>query len=739
MIESAITYTGQRVEESASVHQHHRAPTRKFSLAVLAKRSCGVLLGAAALMMVHLDVVAQEGSLGENGASIQVQRRIDEIIVTAQKREQPLQTVAAAVTALDRDFIEKSGIKDVADAGLFAPGTVVSTNGTSGRVYIRGVGNNLDFLGSQGAVAVHVDGVYQSRQWGVFYDFIDVERIEILRGPQGTLYGRNATGGVINIISAAPTEDLSTSASIAVGSFDELKLSAMTSSSLTDGVLGRLAISRKTRDGYTENLFPGSRDLGDEDLVAARGELEISTSERFELRLIGQYFTRDTAGTAIVPTVDGLAAALGAQSNIDPFKVRHNSDLFFEADSRGLTAIAKWRLGQSLTVESVSAFGDNVVHYHLDTDGTEVDAVSFRNREDHQQWSQELRLYDDANESQWSWQAGLFYLGEDTSDTGVVFLPALDTDIPVGGAIDVEAFAVFAQATRKLSEKHGVTFGLRYNTERKTMNSPVYGDDSARWKDWTPHVALEYALSDDAFFYTSITKGFKSGGYNVLGGGEQVGPEQVWSFEAGSKTNWLDDRLRVNGVLYYSRYDDQQVNTFTGAGLARIDNAAKSTVYGVELEAYATPTAASELGVSLSYLHAVFDEYLAADPFLGAIDLAGSRLSHAPRFSATFSADYALPLKIRGTMTAHVDYAWQDGVKYDVFDNASTSQGAYGVVNTGIWYTGVNGNWKMGLWIRNVADTVYFTSHAKLNFTPDGTVSFTGRPRTYGVELSFDY
>ncbi len=697
------------------------------------------LLIAIILLLINGKVSGQQGPVGGLKSSFDPDKGFDEIIVTAQKIEQPLQQVAASVTALSEEFIENAGIKDVSSLGLYTPGMVVSTNGTSGRIYIRGIGNNLDFLGSQGAIAVHVDGVYQARQWGVFYDFVDVERIEVLRGPQGTIYGRNATGGAINIISAAPTKELAANATISVGNFDQLNLKGFVSSSLADNVSGRLAVSRKSHDGYTDNLVPGSKNPDDEDLVTARGEVEISSGENFELRFLGQYFSRDVEGPAIVPTVDGLAATLGAQSNTDPFKVSQNTDIFFEADSHGLTAIATWSFNNGLSLQSITAQGKNVVNYHLDTDGTEVDAVHFENREDHEQFSQELRLYNDKSESRWAWQAGLYYLDEDTSDTGVVFLPAFGFDIPVAGDIDVEAIAVFAQGTYEITTGIGLTAGLRYNNESKKMTSPIFADDRAKWKDWTPHVSLQYQLNTDVFIYASITKGFKSGGYNVLGGGEKVGPEDVWSYEVGSKIDWLENRLRLNGAIFYSRYDDQQVNTFTGAGLARIDNAAKSTIYGAELEVFAMPTSTMNVGVTASYLNASFDQYLAADPFLGAVDLAGSRLSHAPRYSMTFFADHTQPLASQASISTHLDYVWQDEVKYDVFDNPSTNQGAYGVVNASVWYTNAKRNWKLGLWIKNVADKVYFTSHAKLNFTPEGTLSWTGDPRTYGLELSFDY
>lgn len=702
-------------------------------------RQCGEFLSVVILLALTVEVGAKEANMDRKSRPPESRDRLDEIIVTAQKREQPIQRVAASVTALSGEFAARAGINDVADLGLYTPGMVVTTNGTSGRVYIRGIGNNLDFLGSQGAVAVHVDGVYQSRQWGVFYDFIDVDRIEVLRGPQGTLYGRNATGGAINVISAAPTGDLSARASVSVGNFDELNLKATLSSALSDEIMGRISISRKSREGFTDNLTPGFGYLDDEDLISVRGELQASPSDNLKLRLLGHYLSRDTEGLAIVPTVDGLAASLGARSNTDPFKVRHNTDPFFEADNYGLTAIATWSIKADLALESISAYGENTVDYRLDTDGTEVDAVRFDNREDHEQFSQELRLYSDAPDSQWTWQTGLFYLRENTSDTGIVFLPALGFDIPVGGEVDVDAFAVFTQGTYQFASKFGLTLGVRYNTETKTMISPVFVDDQTSWQDWTPHISLAYQLNDDAFFYASITKGFKSGGYNVLAGGERVDPEYVWNYELGSKTDWFDNRLGLNAALFYSRYDDQQVNTFTGAGLARIDNAAKSTIYGVELEAFARPTARTDIGTTVSYLNSEFDQYLAADPFLGAVNLSGSRLSNAPKYSVTFSGAYTLPLESKAAITTHVDYLWQDDVKYDVFDNASTNQSAYGIANMGIWYSGPKRNWKIGFWIRNLADKEYFISHTKLNFTPDGTVSWTGEPRTYGLELTFEY
>lgn len=708
----------------------HQSTTARDVLLWLSAITCGMLAGAS---------FAQAIDSGSGSGRSMALPQLEEIIVTAQKRRQPIQSVAVAVSAWTGDWIETAGIENLMDLALYAPGVVVSNNSSAGRIYVRGIGNNLDFLGSQGAVALHIDGVFQARPWVAYYDFIDVERIEVLRGPQGTLYGRNATGGAINIISAAPSNDFTAAAKLSIGNYDAVDFSGTVSSAVTDTVAARLSITRNTRDAFTENLQPGRQDMNDEDMWALRGALRLASSENLDLQLLGHYLSRENTGQAVVPTTDGLAAQLGARSNANPFAVSHNTDSFFHARNCAATALATLRIGDGLALESITAYAQNAVSELIDTDGTEIDAISFRNREDHQQFSQELRLQGTSVGERLEWQAGLYYLDENTSDTGVVFIPAAGFDVPVGGRTDNTASAVFAQLTYALGDRLSITSGLRYSNEKIRSSSGIAGGDESTWNDWTPHISLEYQPSENAFFYASITKGFKSGGYNVLGTGESFAPENVWSYEIGNKIDWFQDRLRLNSSIFYSRYEDQQVNTFTGAGLAGIDNAAKSTIFGAEAEAFAVPAAGLEIGASLSYLDAEFDEYLAADPFLGVVDLAGVRMSNAPEFSATVFVDYSLRTSVRAVFDLHVDYVWQDDVKYDVFDNSTTSQSAFGLLNASIAYEAPDKNWKLRLWARNITDESYFTSHAKLNFTPTGIVSFTGKPRTFGLELSYTY
>jgi iron complex outermembrane receptor protein len=536
-----------------------------------------------------------------------------------------------------------------------------------------------------------------------------------------------------------PTEEFTARTTVSVGNYDALNFGATVSSTITDGLEGRLTVSRKTRDGYADNLFPGSNKLDDDQLWMARGELSAKPNDDIEIRLLGHYLLRDAEGPAVVPSTDGFAASLGARSNTDPFVVSHNVDTFFDVENSGVTAIATWTIRDHLMLESISAYAENSISYHLDSDGTELDVVSFRNDEDHRQHSQELRLLGDARDSGFEWQSGLYYLSEETTDVGVVLIPVSNAIIPVSASIQVDAFAVFVQGTYPIGNQWGITAGLRYNTETKKMFRPAALTEQASWNDWTPHIALEYRVGEELFAYASITKGFKSGGYNALGTGEVVGPENVWSYEIGSKSELLDRRLRVNSAAFYARYKDQQVNTFLGTGLARIDNVAESTIKGVELEILAALTRELDVGVTLSYLDAEFDSFVAADPFLGAVDLAGSRMSNAPEYSFSLIADYTLPIGQQSEIIAHADYLWQDDVKYDVFDDPTTTQKAYGILNASISYARANQRWKLGVWVRNLTDKVYFTSHAKLNFSPAGVISWTGKPRTYGVEFSWAY
>jgi iron complex outermembrane receptor protein len=738
--------------------------------------------------------VAQAQDTGSEAA-------LQEIVVTAQKRAENIQDTPIAMSAVTGESLENLNVANIGTLATFSPSLVYSEAGGEAQLYIRGIGSNIFSVGVDQSVATHIDGVYVGRANMGLTQFLDVERVEILRGPQGTLYGRNATGGAINLISRQPTDEVEGYGTILFGSFDRREIRAALSGPLAEGWSARVAVRGVKDNGYTEDLDPrGANRIDDTDLKAVRGTLKWA-NDAVTATLSGDYSESSTGNTSIYPIDNvGLAESLGAVPTGDIHKTRNNTPSFHDWQTGGLTLNVDWKINDNLTLTSLTGYREWDSDFLFNTDGTEIEVTRSSFIYGSSQKSTELRL---AGDQSWgNWLVGAFWFDEDKfGGLGLVragFTPP--TVQPPRSFIFLAdgsgtASAVFGQATWNLTDQWSITGGLRYNEEEKDdllQNSTLLPDTellglfsprpfpaatagttrnaSRKWTAWTPKVGIDWRPSDDQLYYLSYSEGFKSGGFNDLSViNPPFDPEYVKSYEIGAKTEWLDNTLRLNASAFYYDYTDLQVSVFASLGnitTTFTTNAAEATVQGVELELQARPVANLDLAASIAYLDATYDNFVtpygtctaanaAADarcvgraglPRL--IDASGNRLNNAPELKGTMSAGYRIDLASGGRVSLFAQVSHQGRVFFLPANTTVMSQEAFTLVDARVSYTTENGAFEVAGFGRNLTDEEYFQNIVQFTSTSDArrdpfnignALGYPAPGRVWGVELSYRF
>ena len=685
------------------------------------------------------------------------------IVVTAQKRATNLQKVPLSVTAVTARTLEASGVTTLDAIQRLTPGMNMSAIGSGfvSYTYIRGAGTNVIDSGSDPSVAFFVDEIYIAGTAGLQFDLLDIERVEVLKGPQGTLFGRNAAGGAVSIITKRPSSMLDAWGSADIGNFGLFAVRGGVTGPIGEsGWSYRLSAAHRQRDAFTDN--PAGLDPGFIDNYTARGQL-MYESESFRFLLTGDYFTSDNGmSNFFLSSTNKLGlltpAAAAALPTDETFYRRYfDVDGFERQDTHSLSARIETDLGFA-TLTSISAYRDNRFKRLQDQDGSLADAYALGTDQHDKTFSQELRLSHDGE--RFNWIAGVYYYhGEtrrvDTLDSGPDFaVPVLQNSFGFyGQSIDTESYAIFGQATYEIFTDFRVTVGARYSKDKKTSNQrtdplgpvPLYTLHLApEWDSFDPAVIVEYQITPDIMVYGSYRQGYKSGGFQSLPGNAVLAanvyePEQVKSYEIGAKTQFLDNRLRVNIALFDTRIDDQQILRIPSAGLSIIDNAGKTRTKGMDVAVSAVLSEYFRVDWAATFQKARFDEYLtncAGSPPVCATNFAGNRQLRSPDFQTSVTAEAMIPLGSSGELTLRGEYSYQSKVYFDAA-NISTPgafQPGYGIFNARITYTPPTGNWDVSIFGKNLTDKEYFRNIALSG--PSG-VGTPGDPLTYGLTFNW--
>ncbi|MFT5482525.1 MAG: iron complex outermembrane receptor protein [Halieaceae bacterium] len=693
-------------------------------------------------MKLHRSKLARTISL-VSGVSISVmaslaQAQIEEVIVTAQKRSQSVQEIPLAVTAMGADMLDERGITDIASMVSSVPGMHFGQSGSNTRITIRGIGTEQTTVTGDPGVAFHIDGVYQARSSAGNALFYDLARVEVLRGPQGTLYGRNATGGSVNLVTKAPDEELGGSLEAQIGNYNQRRLRGVFNTPLVeDKLFMRISGQTEARDGYYENITPGADDIQDVDSLDIRAQFLYLATDTLDARLSFNYATTEGAGYGAKaigdypgppPFLINPKFATATPNPSDPRKVAYN-DLADRDNSReGLTLTLNWDLG-SVAFKSITAWQDNKVDIVRDLDFSNADIMNENSAQDSTQYSQEFQLSSTDSDAL-EWIAGLYWLSEETdanywlNDQGdglSAFFAKIDVGLPDPAyfgntsTTNADSFGAFGQVSYHVSDNLKLTGGLRYSKDekssdvfRKEFTSPT-AVDFTKEKDWdsvTWKLGADWFVSEDSMLYASVSTGFKSGGFLQSSGTDPYEPEEILAWEIGSKNRLYDDRLQANISAYFYEYTDMQLTTIRGQ-TAVTTNAGEADIQGIEVELVANPTDGLTLTGSLAYTDAEFTEYSDRDPqdrAAGVQDLSGNRLARTPEYTFNLSAAYTWDFD-SGSLTSSITHYYSDEVFFTAYNRKDgDTQDSYHRTDARLAFTSADDTWHVALAAKNLED-----------------------------------
>ena len=721
------------------------------------QKNCSALLISVATFAITSPVAAQ--SVSDDTASPA------EIIVTAQKRQQSVQDVAAAITAISADTIEQRGVTSASNLQFIVPSTQIGNLLGQTAVTIRGVGLNEGAPG----VAIHVDGVYQARPSMGDMLQIDIERVEVLRGPQGTLYGRNANGGVVNFITRAPTGQFEGYALASYGNYNEARLQGMINVPITDKVRARAVVDwNKRGDGFVKNIVPGGQDLDKAETISGRGRIDLMPTEDFKIELKGEFLNSDGPSQYFtlhnVPTPLALylnPALASATYSFAPWRTSANDPVNTRRRYGALSAIATLNLGH-VSLKSITGYSHLSDRSLADDDGIDISMFPVRRDYISRSFSQEFNV-------SYSSQlvdavTGAFYLNDKLDHTldhalkeGVAVTLLPDNGLPPGSQLlfrvpsyKTEVKAVFADVTLHPSERLSLIAGVRYSeeTQHQTQqnnitfgpSAPIYTcplrTNDAKFTSTTPRFGARYEVTDDASIYATYSKGFKAGGFNLYACDNPFNPEKLTSYEGGLKLRLLDRTLTLNISAFQYDYTDLQISQVIG--LARfIKNAAAAKVKGVEVETAWRPDNHWTLDANLSALDAKYTHFSNIDglaPDKGTQVLDGKRLNQSPQFSSNFGVSYRTTPGDLGAFTFRVDVSQRSRLYFREFNGPLDVQQPYGLHNAAVIWDSPGQRLRVRAYGNNLTNKAYIAQMSSSDSFGARFVSW-GAPRQYGVEV----
>ena len=724
-------------------------------------RSCSTAAFAASALCLAVPAGASAAAPVEPApaAATTDQGELGDIIVTAQKRSENIQSVPVSIVAVSSNELARAGVNNLNDLQRLAPGLNIATVGSGfvSYTYIRGGGTNQIDAGSDPSVAFFVDESYIGGTAGLQFDMFDIDHVEVLKGPQGTLFGRNAASGAISIVTKRPTNTFQGDVSVEAGNYSARLLKAHVSGPLTsDGnLLFRLSGFYRGRAPVTENLT-GKGDPGKIDVGGARGQLQWK-GDSLSLLLTGDFLrARNGMTNQFLSTaaVGGFVDPTLPQPSGQSF-FRHYYDVvgFEHQNLSDLTARVDWDTSIG-TLTSLSSYRHNVFTRLQDQDGSIYDGLTLGSREHDKIFSEELRLAGDAVDKL-HYIFGLYYYHSNISErfnyhAGVNFAsPALrNTTLVDNSLLYARSYSAFGQVTYDLADKLHLTVGGRYTRDKKEddravayfVGAPFRVDPRNSWNAFTPTVSLDFKPTDDVMVYTSFRKGFKSGGYQTLGvsnaaaANTPFNPEHVSSYEAGIKASLFDRHVTADIAVFRSDITDQQVSQAITVTNVIITNAGKTRATGVDFTFRVKPVSAFTLSASGTYQHARFREYLSPPN-----NYSGKSQLRSPDFTLSVSAEYDIDLADYAVVTLSGDIFHSSPVFYDLLNSRINGlyQPSYNVGNVQVTVKPNNVPMDIGAFVRNVGNTHYYQNIAGTAAT--GALGVPAMPRTYGFSLTYRF
>jgi iron complex outermembrane recepter protein len=751
-----------------------------------ASRATWAVALPAALTMSAGAVTAQES--GYQG--------LEEVIVTARKREESVQNTPVSMVAVDAKGLKDRSIDTFGRLGEIAPnieinGGIPNGGGSATQIFIRGIGQDDYSFPNEPGVGLYIDDVYVSRSAAADFGFMDVERIEILRGPQGTLYGRNTIGGAVKVVTKKPTGSNSGELGVTVGRYNRADIYANYDFALSPDVAMKAAVATFNRDGLGTNLI--GQDLGEDDELDARVGLRWNVTDTTEVLLSADYMRQEQAGPAgsmvrfdpLDPTTDFLINGLLAAPVAAEYNLQSPADVYGSAYVRTLDDCDKCVynsggtvetrddaeiFGASLTVntawgdvdmKSITAVRDYDIDIRRDSEHTPFDIVQVDNPETFTQLTQEFQWSGSLANGKLDYVVGAFGLLEDGDSelyapllSGLYAAVGADLTAFIETEYDAFSVAAYAEATYALSDKLAITFGGRLTHDDKEyvygLSRPESGAVplppetlSESWTEFLPKLGIEYQLEDDLLLFANASSGYKAGGYNsrALSGiaPKAFDPEYVDVYELGFKSTLANNTFILNGALFYNDYTDIQLLAVLDLGGGNvetvIENAGEATIIGGELEFQWAPTAALNFSGGVGFLNAEYDEVGASAASAGILD--SNELINAPEISANLAAEYRLYLPM-GEIALRTDLVYRDEQYRDAVNTPELKADAYTLWNGRVTWSSPDERWEVAGFVTNITDEIFVTNGVSV-LGLGYVEAYYSRPREWGLSLTMNF
>jgi len=757
------------------------------------------------LRRIPLCLAVAAATLG--GQSAMAQNTLEEVIVTATKRSASLQEVPISISAFTGDAIDQAGIANIADISNRTPGFQLDMeNEGEPEMFMRGIGSDFESAGGNNAIGVYIDEVYLSRGVGAISDLFDLERVEVLRGPQGTLYGKNVVGGAINFITNKPTDETDASLAATAGTYNQADFKGFVNGAISDGLSGRIAFSSRSRDGYAKNDYTGN-DMEDLDATSLRGSLLWTPSEDLDVLLTGDtYRRRGSAPWTHSATLD---------SRDDPFVTQERRggnpvDGHQKIDTDGVTLKINWQTGIG-TLTSITAWREATWDFNQNSCGMEFDPTLVTRQEsewggtevsnptgegsdlpgcalfdqnvdeESDQVSQEIRLASN-NDGPLNWLVGAFYMDESVDRAeSQPFL--FDFGFWYEGTYystqtsDTESTALFGTVDFSFTDALSLEVGLRYSNDDRDFTvdnsgnalnntgafhgpdgEPDYGlegiyvEDSESWSEPTGNVSLRYNTDNGMNFYATYSEGYKSGGWDAANADrvsavKAYDPEFATNYEIGAKTQWLDDRVRLNISAFFTEYEDLQTQQLVSNGPdvppdLITQNAGEVEAQGVEIEFTILPTDGLTLHGSYGYLDSEIKSDLCPDGETGAAcashpdNQKGNVTRRSPENVFNLSAIYAWDFSNGVGANVRLEYSYTDEYYFGNENDDFKHSEDFELWDASASLFSADGRWELRAWGKNLTDETYLAG--KSGFS-DWSFSSYAAPRTAGVDIVWNY
>ena len=725
------------------------------------------LLAGAAWSALSTFAIAQDAPTQTEEAA-----NVGDVIVTARRRDEALKDVPISVSALSAERLEETGAADITALQQQTPNaTVQVARGSNSTLisFIRGVGQQDPLWGFEPGVGLYVDDVYVARPQGAVLDIYDVQRIEVLRGPQGTLYGRNTVGGAVKYVTSRLAQDPELTLRGAYGSYNQIDLLASGSLPLADNFRVGGAIASYQRDGYGENLNTGAEHY-DKDVLAGRLSLEWEPRDDMSIRLAFDRVEDDSSPRHGHREVAGVGPGAGSPDSVYDTYAGIGDDN--SVMNQGVSATVQLDLNEHWTFKSITAWREGETDTVIDFDNTPAPTLDIPAYYADDQLTQEFQFLFDYDRMQGV--LGFFYLDGHAEGAFDTILGNAGFVIGTGGQVETESWAAFADVNLDITDRLHLSLGARYTLDNKTgtvfranyataTRSPLLGGtpraptllrtdytNKNDFSQFTPRVALSYDLNDDMTAYVSYSQGYKSGGFDMRGDAiltpdtvNGYDPETVDSFEIGLKGSL--DRLSFSAAAFRNEYNDQQVTTQVPAvaGIASfVDNVGSSTITGAEFEGRLRILDNLHANFAVGYLDAQFDEFLRYNLGLGVYeDIADLVvLQNAPKWTGylglTWYGDVA-----GGELAVTPSISFRDDYSQFEFPNPILDQEAYSLVDLSIVWTDPTDRYTLGLYGKNLTDEEYRVGG--YNFPGalfnDSVIGYYGPPQTVTASLQVKF